>query len=311
LSKKCDAVRRTADRIVLTTQSTEGTIREAELTLTPADYRATRARLWLSSHTPIEIVEEKSDGSGASSQVAALPDEARGPHSGARNGFGGTPLKEAADTTEADAWLALAQLHLLDGWKATILRNGERIEIFGAMDAATREEIAKAIRVPRGAAISFDAGPPTESLAPGRASFSDSPPLGAIWIRQELPPGEDATGYTNRVLATSQEVLGLANSMEWLEARRRALRERDAIRLGALADRQKQDLIAATGRLVELLRPLLDSTAASIPLLSREKAYRLDAALIHVFASGPAAPRSLASELADIESVLPVRLRPL
>jgi hypothetical protein len=303
LPSKHDSVNQTNNAIVVSTVSGEGPIRSAELTLSALNYRATHTMLRLENLSSIEISEEEenSDLSGIASGYEA--------DSAPKHENPGVPIEDPADAAEVSAWLVLGRLKLLDGWKATLSRNGENIQVIAALESGERDELLTALHSLHVdvSAVALAGSPEsqTRKFTPSRESFTEVPALGRDWVRKTLPSDMNATAVTNDVLAVSQRMLGQASVRDLLRARKAALRNcACSTRLTALIREQEESLSASTAQLITLLQPLFAPAAGTPPLLSSAAAHQLDTTLMHVFASGPAGSRTLDEELARIEDLL-------
>lgn len=310
LSKKQDTVRKTESSVVVTTVSGEGPIHSAEITLASTDYRATQLRL--SSDPPVEISEETVKA--PPEELAATGVSRPATNDGLVSPAPKLPVDNPADVAEVNSWVALGRLNLLDGWKATVQREGQHVAVVATVDSNKRDELLQALSVLRAdtTEVSLLGSPdsPMERFAPHRESFGATPPLGKAWMRQVLPAGTDFTSLNNRVLTASQHILGFATIRDTLLARQAALQGCTcAGRLEPVIENARQELSASTDQLVVTLQPLFEASPDSPPLLSIDDAHRLDAALMHIFASGPSEPGTLEEALAEIETLLPLHHR--
>jgi hypothetical protein len=305
LADRSDSVVHRSSTVVVITTSKGGPIRSAQLVLVASDYRVTRALLTVENLPAIEISEE-SPGSKPAEIAGVEP--VRGV--GTPRELSQKPLTEdLANEMEVAGWLVLGRLKLLDGWKAAIERDGEDVHAVVMLESdGERTELLKALRPLRidmpAVSLAGALESKTHWFPPSRESFGDSPGLGGFWIRKTLPPGMNATALTNEVLDISRRLLGQASILDALQTRKAALKKCScSARLEPLIEEQRAQLTDSTARLVALLRPLFEPSAEAPPVLTGPAARRLDAALIHVFASSPQGP-TLREEVAVIKSLL-------
>jgi hypothetical protein len=308
LSQRTDQVREDAAALSLTTRTPEGLLREATLTLRLSDYVPLMARLNIVGFDPVEISEIGEPLDPAITSIPRMPAEA--PSTVVIQPNASLPKDRSLDLAEVEAWSVLANAGIVDAWRARVRREGKVVQVVGIVESDSERDsiVAKLPKYPELQATWFTwAVPPgpAQQFAPQRESLSEIPALGRKWLRENLPPSQNPTEFTNVVLQLSQRILGLASTREEL------LRSQENVagcmcapKLKDLIDLQDGRLRSATAELSQTLAPLFGEAVDSHALLTLEQAHSLDTALIWIFASASPNAGSLGEETERIRSLL-------
>ncbi|MBB6142842.1 hypothetical protein HNQ77_000780 [Silvibacterium bohemicum] len=297
LSRRRDSVLHQEPYWTIKTDTDQGLLRSASLSVRSSDYRPVGLTLEFAGLERVSVIESEP----AAERRVYVP--SREPETTVK-GESVQDVDPAEDAIEAQAWKLLRSVGGDSGWEATITRKGSEVRVVGFIDDASRKEkFEEAFAQLQG--VSTDLERP-EAL-PKRGHSGEGQPLAEMTLERLIPDSHQRGERVTEIADASRAVVGKAFFCDQLIARRNAFQDSPAAHtLTPLIAEERADLFAATARLSGLLEPLLEpvqNNISHVPL-SYSQARQLDTAILSLVNAAPQQTASLEETQEHIRSLL-------